>query len=36
VLFVIVVFVVKKLLERSEARHWDRPGDGDTTTIEND
>jgi membrane-associated protein len=36
VLFVIVVFVVKKLLERSEARHLDRPGDGDTTTIEND
>jgi membrane-associated protein len=34
VLFVIVVFVVKKLLERSEARHWDRPGDGDATTIE--
>lgn len=35
VLFVVVVFVVKKLLERSEARHWDRPGDGDATTIEN-
>jgi membrane-associated protein len=34
VLFVIVVFVVKKLLERSEARHWERPGDGDTTTME--
>lgn len=34
VLFVVVVFVVKKLLERSEARHWDRPGDGDATTIE--
>lgn len=34
VLFVIAVVVVKKLLERSEARHWDRPGDGDTTTRE--
>jgi membrane-associated protein len=33
-LFVVVVFVVKKLLERSEARHWDHPGDGDATTIE--
>lgn len=32
VLFVIGVLVVKKLLERSEARHWDRPGDGDTWT----
>lgn len=32
VLFVIGVFVVKKLIERSEARHWDRPGDGDATT----
>jgi membrane-associated protein len=34
VLFVIGVVVVKKLLERSEARHWDRPGDGDATTTE--
>jgi len=34
VVFVIAVFVGKKLLERSEARHWDRPGDGDTTTTE--
>lgn len=34
VLFVIGVFVVKKLLERSEARHWDLPGDGDTNTAE--
>jgi membrane-associated protein len=33
-LFVIGVVVVKKLLERSEARHWDRPGDGDATTTE--
>jgi membrane protein DedA with SNARE-associated domain len=32
VVFVIAVFVGKKLLERSEARHWDRPGDGDTNT----
>jgi Uncharacterized membrane-associated protein len=36
VLFVVGVVVIKKLLERSEARHWDRPGDGDTTTIEDD
>jgi membrane-associated protein len=35
-LFVVVIFVVKKLLERSEARHWDRPGDGDVTTIDDD
>ncbi|MGE3194215.1 MAG: DedA family protein [Microbacteriaceae bacterium] len=27
-----VVFLVKKLLERSQARHWDRPGDGDANT----
>ena len=32
VVFVIAVFVGKKLLERSEARHWDHPGDGDTNT----
>lgn len=35
-LFVIGVFVVKKVLERSEARHWDRPGDGDTSTRDED
>jgi membrane-associated protein len=34
VLFAVGVVVVKKLLERSEARHWDRPGDGDATTTE--
>jgi membrane-associated protein len=34
VLFVLGIVVVKKLLERSEARHWDRPGDGDATTTE--
>lgn len=27
-----VVFLVKKLLERSQAWHWDRPGDGDANT----
>lgn len=32
VLFAVAVFVVKKLLERSEARHMERPGDGDTNT----
>jgi membrane-associated protein len=36
VLFVIAVVVVKKLLERSAARHWDRPGDGDATTLDDD
>lgn len=34
VVFAIVVLVVKKLLERSEARHMDRAGDGDANTIE--
>lgn len=34
VLFLIIVMVVKKLLERSQARHWDRAGDGDANTIE--
>ncbi|WP_309710708.1 DedA family protein [Pseudolysinimonas sp.] len=34
VLFVVVIFVVKKLLERSESRHWDRAGDGDANTPE--
>lgn len=34
VLFAVAVFVVKKLLERSEARHMERPGDGDTNTPE--
>jgi membrane-associated protein len=33
-LFLVGVIVVKKLLERSEARHWDRPGDGDANTRE--
>ncbi|MEO8528852.1 MAG: DedA family protein [Pseudolysinimonas sp.] len=34
VLFVVGVLIVKKALERSQARHWERPGDGDATTIE--
>ena len=34
VLFAIGVLVVKKLLERPEARHWDRPGDGDANTLD--
>ncbi|MBN9140101.1 MAG: DedA family protein [Micrococcales bacterium] len=33
-LFLVAVVVGKKLLERSEARHWARPGDGDANTIE--
>lgn len=36
VVFVIAVLVGKKLLERAEARHWDHPGDGDTTTVDED
>jgi membrane protein DedA with SNARE-associated domain len=32
--FLIGIVVVKKLLERSEARHWATPGDGDATTRE--
>lgn len=34
VVFIIVTIVVKKVLERSEARHMDRPGDGDANTID--
>lgn len=34
VVFGVGVLVVKKLIERSEARHWDRPGDGDANTRE--
>jgi len=34
VVFGLVVFVVKKLIERSQARHWEHPGDGDATTRE--
>jgi membrane-associated protein len=34
VVFLLAVVVVKKLLERSEARHWAHPGDGDATTID--
>ncbi|MCU1440698.1 MAG: DedA family protein [Rhodoglobus sp.] len=32
--FIIGAFVVKKLLERSEARHMATPGDGDPSTID--
>jgi membrane protein DedA with SNARE-associated domain len=31
-LFVVGVVVVKKLIERSESRHWNHPGDGDANT----
>lgn len=34
VLFVVAVVVVKKWLERSQARHMERPGDGDANTRE--
>ncbi|AYF96887.1 DedA family protein [Protaetiibacter intestinalis] len=34
VVFLVAVVVIKKLLERSEARHWSRPGDGDANTLE--
>lgn len=32
--FGVGVVLVKKLIERREARHWDHPGDGDANTIE--
>ena len=32
--FVVAIFVIKKLLARSEARYMDRPGDGDANTID--
>ncbi len=34
VLFLIVVYLVKKLLERAESRHMERAGDGEATTTE--
>ncbi len=34
VVFTVLVYVGKKLLERAEARHMDRLGDGDATTRE--
>ncbi len=34
VLFLVAVMVGKKLLERSQRRHWTAPGDGDANTIE--
>jgi membrane protein DedA with SNARE-associated domain len=34
VAFLIVILVIKKVLERSQARHMDSPGDGDVSTIE--
>ena len=33
-IFAIGVVVVKKLIERREARHWDHPGDGDANTLD--
>ena len=32
--FVVVIVVIKKLLQKSEARHMARPGDGDANTLE--
>jgi len=34
VAFLLVIVVVKKLLERSQARHMDAPGDGDVSTFD--
>lgn len=34
VAFLIVIIVIKKILERSQARHMDSPGDGDVSTVE--
>ncbi|MDJ0335447.1 DedA family protein [Salinibacterium sp. G-O1] len=36
VLFSILVVVIKKVVERNEARHMAMPGDGDANTIEDD
>lgn len=32
--FLVLVVIGKKLIERSQARHWRRPGDGDANTLE--
>jgi len=34
VVFIVAILVLKKLLERSEARHMDTAGDGDANTID--
>ncbi|MBX3195090.1 MAG: DedA family protein [Microbacteriaceae bacterium] len=34
VLFLVAVVVVKRLIERSQARHWSTPGDGDVETYD--
>ena len=34
VAFLILVIIAKKLIERSQARHWSRTGDGDANTRE--
>ncbi|QEO09786.1 DedA family protein [Protaetiibacter larvae] len=34
VVFLAAVVVTKKLIERSQARHWAHPGDGDANTID--
>jgi membrane protein DedA with SNARE-associated domain len=34
IVFAIATLVVKKVLERSEERHMDHPGDGDANTVE--
>src|SRR5690606_29014965 len=36
VVFLLVVLIGKKVLERTQARHMERPGDGNPNTIEND
>jgi membrane-associated protein len=33
-LFLIAVFLLKRLLDRAESRHMDSPGDGDANTID--
>jgi membrane protein DedA with SNARE-associated domain len=34
--FIVGVLVTKKLIERSQARHWTHPGDGDANTTEDE
>ncbi|MGV8896161.1 MAG: DedA family protein [Rhodoglobus sp.] len=36
ILFSILVVIIKKVVERNEARHMAMPGDGDANTIEDD
>lgn len=34
--FLLIAYIVKRLLKRAEERHMKRPGDGDATTVESE